>query len=247
MAEKGVEYGQVNVVASRLLGVQEASGLGSLDDGSFLVVDDELGVFRCTPDGASVPLEAGRGLADLEGIAITPDGMFACVLSEGDGGVWRYRIDGGNRHGGQRLGALPQLSKHKNRGWEGIAFAAPGILDTRTTLLAVHQVEPRRVGLFDAETLEPRAMLRLPKLARKAIGELNDITVDNDGRILLLSGKHGRIAEMRFESGSLALVRVYRIETFKRDVPEGISVDADGRVWVCTDGKGRLLQLELTP
>jgi sugar lactone lactonase YvrE len=31
------------------------------------------------------------------------------------------------------------------------------------------------------------------------------------------------------------------------NVPEGISIDAKGRVWICTDGEGRLRQLELKP
>jgi hypothetical protein len=45
--------------------------------------------------------------------------------------------------------------------------------------------------------------------------------------------------------GPLPLVRVYRIESSEGDVPEGISIDAEGRVWLCTDGKGVLYQLEL--
>ena len=247
VTEESVEYGQVIVKMSRALGLREASGLVRIDDGSFLVVDDERGIFHCTCDGKSVQLDAGKELVDLEGIAITPDGMSVCVLSEEDGGVWRYRVDGSSLHGGEQLGVLPQLSKKKNRGWEGIAFAAAGTLDTGSVLLAAHQAKPRRVGLFDADTLEQGALLRLPKDARKAIGELNDIAVGANGRILLLSGKSGRIAEMRLESGTLVLVRVYCIETSKQDVPEGISVDAEDSVWICTDGKGMLRQLELKP
>ena len=70
---------------------------------------------------------------------------------------------------------------------------------------------------------------------------------DAGGRILVLSGKRGYIAEMRLEDRELLLVRVYRIETSKRDVPEGICIDARGHVWICTDGKGMLRQYELTP
>jgi secreted PhoX family phosphatase len=43
------------------------------------------------------------------------------------------------------------------------------------------------------------------------------------------------------------LVRVYVIETSKQDVPEGISIDSESRVWVCTDGMGMLHQIELEP
>jgi uncharacterized protein YjiK len=229
------------------LGVREASGLAHLGDGSFFVVDDGQGIFHCAPDGRSVQLDAGSDLVDLEGITITHDGMFACVLSEDDGSVWRFRIDGNDLRDGERLGALVQLSENKNRGWEGVAYAPAGALDSHELLVAAHQAKPRRVGLFDAETLEQRALLRLPKDAREAIGKLNDIAVDGNGRILLLSGKRGHIAEMRLEGEALALVRVYVIETSKQDVPEGISIDSESRVWVCTDGMGMLHQIELEP
>jgi sugar lactone lactonase YvrE len=247
MAGKSTDYPKAQMKSARALGVQEASGLARLGDGSFLVVDDEHGIFRCMPDGSSAQLEAGKGLSDLEGIAITPDGASAFVLSENDGSIWRFAIDKGDLHEGGRLGELPQLSKERNHGWEGIAIAPAGTFAARMLLVAVHQTDPRRVGLFDTETLQQNALLRLPRDAREAIGELNGVAVDAGGRILLLSGKIGRIAEMRLEDGSLATVSVYRIETSKNDVPEGISIDAKGRVWVCTDGKGMLRQLELLP
>lgn len=240
-----MKYGRVCVKTVRALGVQEASGLAPATDGAFFVVDDERGIFHCPPDGDSVNLDVGEGLTDLESIAITPDGKHALVLAEHDGGIWRFFVDGHDLRGGERLGSLPRLSGKKNQGWEGIAFAAPGSFAEHLELVAVHQVNPRRVGLFDAQTLAQRSLLRLPKNARKAIGELNGVAIDAGGRILLLSGKSGRIAEMRLEGEALSLVRVYRIESSEGDVPEGISIDAEGRIWVCTDGKGMLHQLEL--
>lgn len=247
MRRDKLKYGRVRLKAERPLGVQEASGLASIGDGSFFVVDDEHGIFRCMPNGDPEQLNVGKGMADLEGITITPDGKHAYLLSECDGSVWRFGIDGGDLCDGERLGNLPRLSKEKNHGWEGIAFAAAGTFVERMEVVTAHQVNPRCIGLFDAETLEQRAVIRLPKEARKAIGELNDIAVYVDGRILLLSGKNGRIAEMRLEDEDLSLVRVYRVETSKHNVPEGISIDAKGNVWICTDGKGMLRQLELTP
>lgn len=247
VARDKVKYGRARLQAEHALGVQEASGLAPVDDGSFFVVDDEHGIFRCFPDGDPEQLDAGMGMADLEGISIMPDGKHACVLSEHDGSVWRFRIDGNDLCDGERLGNLPRLSKKKNQGWEGIAFAAAGTFVNHMEVVAAHQVKPRRIGLFNAETLEQRALLRLPKVVRKVIGELSDIAVDADGRILLLSGKSGHIAEMRLDGEELSLVRLYRIKTSKHDVPEGISIDARGCVWICTDGEGMLRLLELTP
>ena len=240
-----MKYGKASVKATRRLGVQEASGLAPIADGAFFVVDDERGIFYCAPDGDSVNLEVGEGITDLESIAITPDGRHALVLAEHDGAIWRFSVDNHDLRGAERLGSLPRLSGKKNQGWEGIAFAAAGIFAEHMELVAVHQVNPRRIGFFDAETLQQRSLSRLPKNARKAIGELNGVAVDADGRILLLSGKSGRIAEMRLEGDALSLVRVYPIDSAEGDVPEGISIDAEGRVWLCTDGKGMLYQLEL--
>jgi len=247
MATTKAKHGRAYLMTSRALGVQEASGLAPVGDGSFLVVDDEHGIFRCSPDGASVQLDAGKGLADLEGIVVTPDGRHAYVVSERDGSIWRFVVEGDGLGAGERLGQLPQLSKKRNQGWEGVAFAPAGTLSEQMTLVAAHQVKPRRIGLFDPETLELHMLLKLPKAARKTIGELNDIAIDADGRILLLSGKSGYIAEMYLGGESLSLARVYSIKTDSDDVPEGISIDAAGRVWICTDGKGMLRELKLEP
>lgn len=53
------------------------------------------------------------------------------------------------------------------------------------------------------------------------------------------------MADMRFAGGELSLAGIYRFKSSKNDVPEGISIDAAGRVWVCTDGKGLLHEVEL--
>jgi uncharacterized protein YjiK len=242
-----IEYGKVHVKTEHALGVQEAGCLAPMGDGSFLVVDDDHGVFRCVPGDDPKPLGGGKGMADVEGITITPDGHSAYVLSERGGSVWRFAVDDAGLHDGNRLGKLPRLSNKKNKGWEGIAFVAAGTFAEKMAIMAVHQKSPRRIGLFDAETLEQHSVMRLPKNARKVLGELNDIAVGRDGRILLLSGKSGRIAEVRLEGEKLSLVCVYRVETSKHDVPEGISIDAEGAVWICTDGEGMLRQLDLTP
>ncbi len=240
--------GKVKLLSERALEVQEASGVAPLADGRFLVIDDEAGVFLCSEGDGPVPLEAGRALSDLEGICMAPDGTTVYLQVERDGSVWRYRWEQDTLIGPHRMGKLPRLSKKKNQGWEGITFAPAGTVSERELLVAAHQVGPRRIGLFCSETLEQRALLRLPKQARKALGELNDLTIDlpgGNGHILVLSGKAGRIAELAFDGKKLELVRVYRIETAKDDVPEGIAMAAEGRVWVVTDGEGMLRELEL--
>ncbi len=238
--------GTARVARERPLGVQEASGVAHLGGDQFLVIDDEHGVFRCSPDSDPVPLDAARGFADLEGICVDEGGRHAYVLAERDGSVWRFGLADGDLTEGKRLGKLPRLNKKKNQGWEGIAFARAGTLSERAELVAVHQVGPRRVGFFDAETLHERATLALPKDARRALGDLNDVTLHpTHPHLFVVSGKAGRLAELAVRGDALELVRLYPLETAQYDVPEGVTFGTDGRLFVVTDGEGMLRELEL--
>jgi len=232
------------------LGVQEASAVARLPSGRFLVVDDEKGVFRYRlPQPGDSPdpelLESARGLADLEGICLDDRGTTAWVLAERDGGLWKHAVDGDDLGPGRRVGQLPRLNKRKNHGWEGIAHAGAGTLRAEPTLVAVHQTKPRRIGLFDPDTLRQRGLFRLPKDARKTLDELNDITVSGDGFLVVVSGKAGIVAELRLAGDELELTRAQRVDHDDDDVPEGITFDADGHLWLVTDGGGWLRQISL--
>jgi len=232
------------------LGVQEASAVAIIADDTFLVVDDEAGIFRCTPGDDPVQLAVGSALSDLEGICVSGDGTGAFVLGERDGSVWRFQLADGELSDGLRLGKLPRLAtktkKKKNQGWEGIAFAIAGTFSDHDELVAVHQVGPRRVGLFDAETLEPRLTLRLPKAARKGLGDLNDVAIHPEtAHLFVLSGKAGAIGELSVDDDALELVQIHSVETARDDVPEGLTFDSAGRLWLVTDGEGMLRELKL--
>jgi uncharacterized protein YjiK len=240
------KYRRAKLVAEFNLGVQEASGLAELDAQTLLVVDDEAGIFRWNENAGAVPLDAGRGLSDLEGICLDSERRHAYVLVEQDGSIWRYAIARDELHGGERLGCLPRLSKKKNNGWEGLAWAAAGSLNEKALLVAAHQTKPRTVGFFCPRTLEPQTTFRLPKNTRKELGELNDIAVlPQSGELLALSGKSGRIARLEVCGSELKTSCFYRIATSKQDVPEGIAVAANGDVLICSDGKGFLRRLLL--
>jgi uncharacterized protein YjiK len=237
--------GTLRLVHERPLGVQEASGVVALAGGTFLVVDDEAGIFRCAPDDDPVQLDVGMGLSDLEGICVSADGSVAYVLAERDGSVWRFELDP-ELGDGDRLGKLPKLGKKKNQGWEGIAFAKAGTFSDDDELVGVHQVSPRRVGFFDAETLRPRLTLRMPKRARKQLGDLNDVAIHpGTSHLFVLSGKEGCIGELSVSDDALELVQLYPVDTAKDDVPEGLTFDSDGRLWLVTDGEGMLRELKL--
>jgi len=233
------------VLSERPTGVQEASAVAPLPGGRFLLVDDEKGIFRWDDDAAT-RLEAGVGLKDLEGICVSHDGSEAFVLSERDGAVWHFALADGELSQGHRLGALPRLNRRRNQGWEGISHVATGFFADAPELVAVHQTKPQQVGFFDAATLEPHALLRLPKRARKRLGDLNDVTVLPDSRhLMVVSGKTGLLAELTLKKGKLELLRLYRIATSKHDVPEGLAAAGLRRLWLVTDGEGMLRELQL--
>ncbi len=239
--------GRVEVVGEWTLGVHEASGIACLGHDTLLAVDDERGVIHTRLGASPTLLDAGRGISDLEGICVTPEGDHAYVLAESDGSVWRFDISGDALVDRQRLGALPRVGKKKNRGWEGLSYAPAGTFSRGAELIAAHQAKPRLLGFFAVDGLTPRLTRRLPKAARKALGDLNDVAVDGTGRILVLSGRSGRIAELRLVDDELELICVYRIDSDDDDVPEGLTIDARGHVWLCSDGRGTLRHLVLEP
>ncbi len=231
---------RATVVSESALGVQEASGLVEISDETFLVVDDEHGIFRCQLGSSPAPLEAGKGMADLEGICASADGRTVFVLAERDGSVWRFSLDSGDLKDGQRLGTLPRLNNKKNQGWEGIACREGEIV-------AAHQRKPASVGFFDAETLEPRLIAKLPKDARRALSELNDLAVSADGeRLYLVGGRAGCIATLAIRNDKLETEALHSVASSKHDVPEGLCVASDGELWLCTDGEGMLRNIRLS-
>lgn len=232
---------RLELTSERSLPVESASGILSLGDGRFLVVDDDKGIYRLGKNGKTKRLLSSKKhkkLNDLEGITHDTTGRGALVISERTGEVMRVGFkpddDKIDLSKPKKLGRLPKLSKRfSNNGWEGIDIM-PGRFfeDGEPRLVAVHEAKPRRVGVFSYPDFQESSILKLPKAARSEAKDLSDVAVDpSTGRIFVLSDRSKSILELelkgptrRFpqERASLSLVGVTDVPTRKGAKPEAL-------------------------
>lgn len=238
----------VKVLERVALDAKEPSGVAVLPDGSLLVVDDEKGLFlhRTGEGGVRVDVTNGSRLDGPEGIAVSPDGRTAWVVSEDDRTVHAIGLsrDGSRAKEPRKIGKLPVLGgrERENKGWEGIAFL-PAALDPdgRDRLVAVHEGRPRRIGLFDAEDLGNAVLLDLPEEIEEGLEDLSDVAIDPlTGNLLLLSDRSAAIGEVslrgRRASMELRVERLSALPFAAGKHPEGLAFAADGTLWIITEG-----------
>ena len=227
------------------LEVPQASGIVAIDEGVFLVVDDDRGVCVAYEDG-SARLVASRDdhpdLRDLEGICRGPDGS-AWVLSERTAAVLSLAIvrDGPDLElrAPTLVAELEHVARKGNKGWEGIEVAAGHAL-------ACHEDRPKRIGVFSLPDLATVTQLKLPKRVERALDDLSDLTVDpHTGRVILLSDESACFAELDVTlrdgaPAALTLHEIVELDLRKREKAEGVCFDAHGTLWLVTDGDPHL-------
>ena len=237
------------------LAVEEASALAPLSGGRFLVADDERGVLVAMANGAAKVARSAKmdkALRNLEGLGVSPAGAVAYVLSESGGRISQMSLTakGDTLKVGtvKRLGSLPKIDQVKNKGWEGLSvlpreFSASGV----ECLVAVHEAEPKRIGLFRLPSLEVEAILKLPRKAKDLLSDLADVAVcPQTGHFFVLSDESRCIAELARKGEQLSLLGCFDLPLRKREKPEGLAFDGPGTLWVVTDGSARLLRLTVS-
>lgn len=232
------------------LDAKEPSGVAVLPDGRIVVVDDERGLYDV--DSGRIDVEHRKRLRDLEGVTVSGDGKTLYVVSEADAVVHAIAIERDGSFGEpEPLGELPDLDGPSNKGWEGIAWLPARFNpERRNRLVAVHEGNPRRVGLFDPDDLGNEELLKLPGDVKDALADLSDIAVDPaTGNLFLLSDESSAIAEVKLvrEDGELALETVgIRKLPFKKGLrPEGLAFDGNGNLLVVTEGDAKLRTLRV--
>ncbi len=236
------------VLETERLDIDEPSGVAVLPNGSLLIVDDEKGLYRHRLGRGSDRMDVRRAsrLDGPEGIAVSPDGKTAWVVSEDDRMVHAIPIDG--RSGGEprKVGKLPVLGGHEaaNKGWEGIAFL-PAALgpEGKDRLVAIHEGRPRRIGFFDPADLGNPVLIDLPEELDDQLEDLSDLAIDpRTGNLVLLSDVSAAIAEIslakcRRDGGIEARAVSVRSLPFAQGLhAEGLAFAKDGTLWVVTEG-----------
>lgn len=223
----------------------EISGLARSPDGRIFTHDDERAVIyeidiasgRIVKNFAlGEPIETG----DFEGVAITPDGVFHLITSRGQLYTFREGQDGAH---------IPfQTADTGVREWcadvEGLAYAA----DEESLIISCKRRRGREmrgtVSLYawrPAAPSEPaREWLTMPEAelaARAGVEQFRPSSVEFDpvsGRILLLSGNNGALAELDRDGGLLSA----RALGPGHAQAEGLTIAPDGALIISDEAAG---------
>ena len=237
-----LSFGPVKV---RTLPIRGASAVAAIP-GGLLVVEDDEGIFRVAAGRAT--LWAGRddhaALGDLEGLATDQTHRIAWALAEEDGAVIALQLRGRSRRP-TLVGHLPRPGKHKNKGFEGLAFMPARLSPSRcASLVVVNEQKPRRVQLFRLPTITLTHDLRLPGELKDLLDDLADVTVDPvTGVLLLLSDESRRIAVAEIVDQKLALLGSYDLPLSRKEKPEGLDFSSPSRLLVVMDDSAKLLEI----
>lgn len=237
-----------SVQSVRSLPIRGASAVTPSRAG-LLLVEDDLGIYRLR--GAVATHWAGPdlhpALGDLEGITASDDGGTVWALAEESGILVELRV---TPRGPDlvRAAVLARPGDRRNKGFEGITYAAPVQSPSgRAALVAVHEQKPRRVCVFDRRTLTLVAEYSLARAAKRALDDLADVAIDPiTGDFVLLSEASRRLAVVTPHDGALVLRSTFDLPLEGKERPEGLAFVTPGRLAVATEGPARLLTLRVT-
>ena len=223
--------------------LREISGLALAPDGRVFAHDDESAVvFEIDPASGDVRKRFSLGdrpeRGDFEGIAITPQGEFWLMTSNGR--LYRFRegADGGHV-------AFERFDSGLRRTCEleGLAYLA----SERSLILACkdnyHHRMRHTIALYSwrigaaGEAVPWRTMSEDAVAEAAGVHSFHPSSIEIDpvsGRILLLSARDAALAEFGPDGGLLAARRLGR----RHVQPEGMTVAADGTLIISDEGAG---------
>lgn len=238
---------KLTLKGERHLPIRGASAVAAVK-GTLLVVEDDQGIYRIR--GKRAQLWAGPdlhpALGDLEGLAVDEKQTMLWALAEEEGAVLAISL----RPRSPRptvIGYLPRLGTKKNKGFEGLAFLPARFSPSRrASLVAVHEEQPRRVGVFALPDLELTHDLKLPNVAKDLLNDLSDVTVDPEtGQLLLLSDRSRRVVQARIAGMNLTVSGSHDLPLRRGEKPEGLAFASSSRLLIVTDDSAKLLEMSV--
>jgi uncharacterized protein YjiK len=233
---------------SRPLAMRGASAIAAVPGTMYFAEDDE-GIYRERRGRLTLWASASMhtALRDLEGLAMDPEGRCVWALAEETGQVVSLATSGRHRTV-KPVGRLDRPGRRENKGYEGLAYL-PGTHspNRRNSLIAVHEGNPRRVGVFALPDLSQTHEFKLPRDAKKALADLADLTVDPvTGAWLLLSEESRRIGVFAVGPDRLRLESLTEVRVDDGERPEGLDFVTPGRLVVVTEGPARAIEYRVT-
>jgi hypothetical protein len=233
---------------SRPLAMRGASAVAAVPGTMYLAEDDE-GIYRVQRGRMTLWARAAMhtALCDLEGLATDPTARWVWALAEETGQVVCLTT-GGRRRTLKPLGRLARPGRRENKGYEGLAYLPRAHSpNRRNSLLAAHEGNPRRVGVFALPDLSQTHEFKLPRDAKEALADLADLTVDPvTGAWLLLSEESRRIGVFAVEPDRLRLESLTDVRVDDGERPEGLDFVTPGRLVVVTEGPARAIDFRVT-
>ncbi len=258
-------HAQLRITEEHALGSKEASGVIRTKKG-WLIADDDKGLFYQTHQGETIKQIGSKHKAaqGIEGLCLSEDGKTAYTLSEDSRAVYAMPLSfdkkGHPKLGeAERLGRLPTLGDTHNKGWEGLdILPARFSADGKQHLVAIHEGEPRQIGIFALPDLTTAHLLKLPNEVKEHLADLSDIAIcPKTGHLFLLSDESRTIAELaiqsRHRSAPGALLEQVELEYLghttldlpKHAKPEGLSFDGEDTLWMVSDGDQRMWKIDV--
>ncbi len=241
------------VVDEAKMPVRSASGVAVHGKDDLLVIDDDTGVYRVRDGVAKLVWgrQDGKPLGDLEAVTLDRQRGVAYVVSEEKGVVYRFAVDP-PRDGKaklEKLGALPDIGRVLNAGWEGLAFLPAALSwDGEDHLVAGHEGQPRRLVVLSVPELRVQREFRLDGDAKDLLADIADVAVHpTTGHLHVLSCTNKQVVEMKLDKQGLTTIAAGALPLKKAESPEGIDFAGDDRMVVVCDGGDRLLTLSAAP
>lgn len=254
--QRAVVSGALSPVRRVATGVAEASDVVALPDGRFLVVSDRSATARIVSfDGRAAAVRLPRipdGESQLEGVGYAPPSRRLVVVREEESEAWRYtwRADAVGDPRPDGVVAL-SISGPRNKRLEGIAYVGPEWSPSGAPQwVLVKEGQPKALWLA-SERLEDRTAVALPDSLAHALEDFSAVAVDPlTGHIVIASQESAACARLRIQrrgsSYEAVLLKVLTL-TDERGAPlvrvEGITFDAQGRLYALTENEGALREM----